>query len=356
MRNSLGKTSIILALLTVVLATLALMDISKFNYNMPAVEVEEYSPPLVSFDHTLQLHSEKEEDEPENIVLSSHALDGAYIELDVPDVLPPESTLVCGVDVLNTEPGLKGLLILHMDNKVVLEEWVVTGSEIPGISHDFIYTRIMQKDVVIKASLKYVTQQGQIKAITTEKTVKIENYSPMHWIDLEAPRVLEEVSSSYKGNYTLQWALDNDYDAFDKEVFVNAMGYESETDYLLWVNRSHQRVNVFARSDDDMWELIEEFLVSTGGRGTATRRGVTKIPSRSAEGWHFEGYYVRPVVRFFPGTGYAFHSRLLRYGSGGGFKDSRIGFPVSAGCIRMYCEDVWYIYDNIPNSTTVVVH
>ena len=35
--------------------------------------------------------------------------------------------------------------------------------------------------------------------------------------------------------------------------------------------------------------------------------------------------------------------------------DASIGYPISHGCVRMYDEDVAYIYNNIPVGTTVVV-
>ena len=38
------------------------------------------------------------------------------------------------------------------------------------------------------------------------------------------------------------------------------------------------------------------------------------------------------------------------------YYDARIGFPISHGCLRMYNEDIWWLYNNIPNGTTVVVY
>jgi len=61
------------------------------------------------------------------------------------------------------------------------------------------------------------------------------------------------------------------------------------------------------------------------------------------------------VVNFKTGSGYAFHSRLYNPGWSETFTDARIGFPVSHGCLRMYSEDVQWMYDNIPIGTTVVV-
>ena len=30
------------------------------------------------------------------------------------------------------------------------------------------------------------------------------------------------------------------------------------------------------------------------------------------------------------------------------YYDARIGFPVSHGCLRMYNDDIWWMYNNIP--------
>jgi lipoprotein-anchoring transpeptidase ErfK/SrfK len=60
-------------------------------------------------------------------------------------------------------------------------------------------------------------------------------------------------------------------------------------------------------------------------------------------------------VRFYPGTGYAFHSRLY-YPNGKTLKDSSIGWPVSAGCIRMLDADINYLYNYIPNGTAVLIY
>ena len=61
------------------------------------------------------------------------------------------------------------------------------------------------------------------------------------------------------------------------------------------------------------------------------------------------------MVRFYPNTGYAFHSRLFKR-DGKSFYDNSIGWPVSEGCIRMLDPDIQYIYDNVPNGSTVVVY
>jgi lipoprotein-anchoring transpeptidase ErfK/SrfK len=57
----------------------------------------------------------------------------------------------------------------------------------------------------------------------------------------------------------------------------------------------------------------------------------------------------------FKGGGYAFHSRL-RYPGTQTISDPSIGFPVSHGCVRMFQEDIDWLFDTIPVETTVVVY
>lgn len=161
------------------------------------------------------------------------------------------------------------------------------------------------------------------------------------------------MTTGYKGNYTLKWALENDYDNLTKEVWVNTKGYSSQTQYLVWINISHQRVNIFQGSQGN-WSLIKNYVVGTGARGTDTPVGFYTVGTRIRTGWTTNTYNVRPVVRFKLGSGLAFHSRIYdpHYTR---ITDARIGFPISHGCIRMYDEDVLWIYNNIPEKTTVVV-
>jgi lipoprotein-anchoring transpeptidase ErfK/SrfK len=82
--------------------------------------------------------------------------------------------------------------------------------------------------------------------------------------------------------------------------------------------------------------------------------GLTKTTYKET-GWYNSTYSCRPVVRFYPNTGYAFHSRLY-YPNGTTLKDSSIGWPVSAGCIRMLDADINYLYKYLPNGSTVLIY
>jgi len=296
---------------------------------------------------------------------SAHELNGAglneaTLNISVPIFLHAGFTLESKINIADVEPGLECLLIWYVDDKAIFEEWIVTSTDIDVItfSHDFEYSRIMPETAEIRATLRHITPQGETQEISNSSIVTLGNFSDEYWMEQELERVLELATSVYKGDRTLEWALENDLDEFDKLVFANAGGYESETEYLVWVDRAHQRMNIFEGSAGE-WELTKTFIIATGGPGTATHKGVTTISSRSRGGWGFEdrGFRVYPVVRFFQERpeSYAFHSRPKEFGSQN-FTDDRIGFPVSAGCIRMYDEDIWYLFNEIPDNTTVIIH
>ena len=286
------------------------------------------------------------------------------IELITPEFLPAGEPLYINITLNSNEEGLSCLLTWYINDEIVKEDQIITGNEIPELKHTVKYSRIMEESIDIKVSLQYTTQMNDLHEIEAKKTIIIENYDISYWKEKETPRVLSSVKSLYDGDFTLEWAEENDFDVFDKELYINAKGYTSETEYLIWVNRDYQRANVFKGTGQaNEWELYEVFIISTGLWRYSTPRGVTTIPSRTAAGWAFpeEGYRVEPVVRFWPersspeGSSYAFHSRPLSMQTRE-VTDTRIGVPASNGCIRMYCEDVWWIYNNIPDHTTVVVY
>ena len=170
----------------------------------------------------------------------------------------------------------------------------------------------------------------------------------------EIDRVQKLVTLGYTGNYTLKWAQEHDYTESEKETWINSKDYSSSTDYLIWVNLSMQRVNIFKGSRGN-WDLIYSCIVGTGAPGRGTPIGVWKTTYKAWGGWTTATYTVKPVVGFKDNTGYAFHSRLFYPGTAK-LSDSSIGYPVSHGCVRMYDADIQYIYNNIPLGATVVVY
>jgi len=288
----------------------------------------------------------------------------ATIELIAPEFLPVGEPLYINVALARYEEGLECLLIWYVNNEPVKESRIITGEIIPRFHHVIEYSSTMEETIKIKASIHHTTMTSLLQIMAEEKTIRIENYDASHWRELEIQRVFGLVTSRYNGDFTLEWAENNDLEAFEKELYVNAKRYTSETEFLIWVNRDFQRVNVFTGTGRaNEWELYETFIISTSLWLNSTPRGVTTIPSRTSAGWAFpeEGYRVEPVVRFWPerssaqGQSFAFHSRPLHIRTRE-VVDDRIGVPASSGCIRMYCDDAWWLYHNIPDHTTVVIY
>ena len=124
----------------------------------------------------------------------------------------------------------------------------------------FTFTKNMKTSVTTGLKLTYVNPStGETEEIYAEKTVPIENYSNEWYQQRDVKRVLNLVSSTYRGNYTTSYAVNNDYKAYEKETWVNAKGYSSNSNYLVWINRAYQHVNVFTGSKGN-WKLVKSFL------------------------------------------------------------------------------------------------
>ena len=166
-------------------------------------------------------------------------------------------------------------------------------------------------------------------------------------------------NGKYWQGWTDRWACDIpddtittngslDYSDATKEGWVDAKGYDSATDYLVWVSRYTQKVIVFQGSKGN-WKVIKTMPCSSGANNTPTPAGNFTIYQRTSR-WNFDYYYVNNVSIF--NGGHAFHSILMNYDDT--VNDDRVGTPLSHGCIRMLDEDCNYIY-KLPMGTRVIV-
>ena len=228
---------------------------------------------------------------------------------------------------------------------------------LPGATRSNVIADGTVGELEVKSSGSSVKGRGKVETLMqyrNDTTVSVASGKKILMMERDAQRVLQKVTLGYKGDYTLEWALANDLDDYEKEVWVNAKDFTSESEYLLWINLAYQRVNIFRRSGGN-WELIRTCLAGTGRPGRDTPPGVWTTSYKQLGGWTTATYTVKPVVRFRGSIGYAFHSRLYYPGTNN-IQDASIGYPISNGCVRMYDEDIWFIYNNIPDGTTVVVH
>ncbi len=147
-------------------------------------------------------------------------------------------------------------------------------------------------------------------------------------------------------NYTVFEDISN----VDKDLFVRTMGYESATDYLIWVHLERQKVNIFMRKDG-RWCIERVYPCSSGANQTPTINGIFTYNTYQ-DRWNYADYYVGPVMIF--SGNYALHSVLMRYN--GTVYDGTLGTPASHGCVRMDQTHIQWMAENIPMGTTVVIH
>lgn len=279
----------------------------------------------------------------------------ATASLSAPATLEAGATLHVTADLKYPEAGKVCRGTWYVDGKQVSDQTIVLGQDVPTLDHKYTYTENMKLTSQVKFVLSYTTEDGRAQQVTATKTITLKNYGYLYYHNISEEEVLRTVTSTYAGNYTLAWAKSHDYNQEIKTAWVNLKGYSSQTKYLVWVNLTYQRVNIFEGSQGN-WKLIRECLCGSGKNSTPTIKGVFTT-SYKQSAWDYGSYYCGPIVRFYGSSGYAFHSRLEYWPMNSDrYYDASIGYPVSHGCLRMYNDDIWFMYNNIPNGTTVVVH
>ena len=279
---------------------------------------------------------------------SDSGLDSIQMTVEAPKVAPG-GQLTATVTITGADKARTCTAQWYLDGKPE-ENFINPAFEVQeGSTSSYRRTLEFTRDMPLTHTIGFVlTYQNPVTGETEKKIAgaeaQIENYPPSHYLP-SPEEVLAKVHSTYRKDNT-------DYTPEEKTVFVNAKGYSSPTPYLLWVSRSAQKVNVFEGSKEN-WELIHEFDCATGAPGSSTPVGVTYVTYKQTN-WTTSSYTCRPIVRFYPNTGYAFHSRLYYPGTDK-VKDPSMGFPVSHGCVRMMDEGIYWLYDNVPTKTTVVI-
>lgn len=135
----------------------------------------------------------------------------------------------------------------------------------------------------------------------------------------------------------------------EKENFVNK-NLTSETNNLITVSLKSKEVNIFSYSNK-RWNLINVFKCSVGAKDTPTVTGSFKVGYKGYSFGQEKGYVCKYYTQFY--GNYLFHSIL--YDLNGDILDDRLGQEISHGCIRLEIKSAKYIYDNIPQGTSVYV-
>lgn len=144
-----------------------------------------------------------------------------------------------------------------------------------------------------------------------------------------------------------------DYTNFYKDMskFVNENKIKSPTDYLLVTDLKNKYTYVF-KKDNNIWINLYKWKCTVGKSSTPTISGIFYINGRKSY-FGTDDYSVKYATRI--KDGYYYHSIL--YDSTGSYViDGRVGKALSHGCIRLELYNAKWIYDNILDTTTTVIH
>ena len=142
------------------------------------------------------------------------------------------------------------------------------------------------------------------------------------------------------------------YDKFyiDMVEFANDNKIESTANYLLTTNLKNKYTYVFKKIGDN-WDLMYKWKCTIGKPSTPTITGVFYILDRKPY-FGDDTFRVKYATRII--NGYYYHS-ILYNKTGEYVIDGRLGMALSHGCIRLATQNAKWIYDNIPNNTTVII-
>lgn len=137
----------------------------------------------------------------------------------------------------------------------------------------------------------------------------------------------------------------------DMTKFVNENNIKSPTDYLLTTDLENKYTYVF-KKDNGKWIQLYKWQCTVGKPSTPTITGIFFISGRKPS-FGTDEYMVKYATRI--KGGYYYHSIL--YDSTGSYViDPRLGEALSHGCIRLATDNAKWIYENIPDMTTTIIH
>ena len=133
-------------------------------------------------------------------------------------------------------------------------------------------------------------------------------------------------------------------------MYYMAQNYSSNTDWLIMVDTSLNRIGVF-RGSKGNWSWSRFWMCSTGKPLTPTVLGEYRV---TGKGYCFGHGYTCYYYTQFCGD-YLIHS-VLYYQDTFNVMDGRLGMNLSMGCVRLDINNAKWIYDNVPYNTKVVTY
>lgn len=145
-----------------------------------------------------------------------------------------------------------------------------------------------------------------------------------------------------------------DFTYFDTDMvkFVNDNDIKSPTVNLITTNLKNRLTYVFKKGENNKWELLYKWSSTVGKPSTPTITGTFYINGRKPY-FGSDTYRVKYATRI-KGS-YYYHSILFN-AEGTEIINDTLGEALSHGCIRLAVENAQWIYDNVLDTTTVVIY
>ncbi len=139
-----------------------------------------------------------------------------------------------------------------------------------------------------------------------------------------------------------------------KDEYVRANQNDSKTKYLILLNQGKHTVYIF-QGKQYAWEKIKTYPCCVGAPGTPTPVGTFTIGFRGrnflTEGGSKCWYYTQIVGMIW------FHSQIYADTATPQYiVDGSMGVSCSHGCVRLYLDNAYWIHENIPRGTKVVIY
>ena len=166
-----------------------------------------------------------------------------------------------------------------------------------------------------------------------------------------------EITALKTGNFRVNVSDGTDIAAFPVSVQESSMekkaqSYQSATNYLILTDLEAQKVGVFQKSGEK-WVYVKSYFCSSGKQGYETPQGEFKVQSKGSCFFNRSLGEGAQWWTSFLGD-YLFHTFPMDAQKN--VTDTRLGQPLSHGCVRLRIEDAKWIYDNVPIGSKVVVY
>ena len=138
----------------------------------------------------------------------------------------------------------------------------------------------------------------------------------------------------------------------DMTRFVNDNNIKSPTINLITTDLENKFTYVFEKGSDGLWNQLYKWECTVGKPSTPTIKGTFYVNGRKPY-FGSDTYRVKYATRI--RGSYYYHSILFN-ANGTEVIDDRLGMALSHGCIRLAVENAQWIYDNILDTTTIIIN